>query len=127
MEDIKQEPEYMPVPPAAAASDGLADNVAGALAYVTIIPAIIFLVMDPYNKRPFVRFNAFQCLGIAVCSVVLSFVCGIIPFLGWFVLFPILGLTVFCTLVLCIVKAYSGVKFKLPFIGDFAEKTAAGS
>ncbi len=126
MDDATPQPEYVPVPPAApAATTGLADNVAGALAYVTIIPAIIFLVMEPYNKRPFVRFNAFQCLAIAVCGFVLSFVCAVIPFLGWFILMPLLMLTMFVTVILCIVKAYGGVKFKLPLLGDFVENLAS--
>ena len=50
---------------------GMADNVAGMLAYVTIIPAIIFLVVEPYNKSRFVRFHAFQCLFFAVSWTVL--------------------------------------------------------
>jgi uncharacterized membrane protein len=29
------------------------------------------------------------------------------------------------TVLLCIIKAYSGVKFKLPVIGNYAEKFAA--
>lgn len=37
----------VPTPPA---QSGLSDNAAGALAYVTIIPAIIFLIVEPYNK-----------------------------------------------------------------------------
>ena len=41
---------------------GLTDNMAGMLAYITIIPAIIFLVMEPYNKNRFIRFHAWQCL-----------------------------------------------------------------
>ena len=122
MEDIRQEPEYIPPPPVAAASSGLADNVAGALAYITIIPAIIFLVMEPYNKRPFIRFHAFQSLGLAVCWFASSVVM-VIPILGWIA--GIIGMLVtFCAWVLCIVKAYGGEKFKLPVLGDFAEKTA---
>jgi len=112
------------VPPPTSAASGLADNVAGALAYVTVIPAIVFLVMDEYNKRPFVRFNAFQCLCLAATWIVLSFVCGIIPILGWFVLLPIVALTMLVTVIMCIVKAYSGVKFKVPLIGNYAEKFA---
>jgi uncharacterized membrane protein len=100
----------------------LADNVAGALAYITIIPAIIFLVMEPYNKRPFIRFHAFQSLGLAVCWFACSVVM-VIPILGWIV--GIIGMLVtFCAWILCIVKAYGGEKFKLPVLGDFAEKTA---
>jgi uncharacterized membrane protein len=120
-----EDPQAIPsAPTPVAAAGGLADNVAGALAYVTIIPAIAFLVMDQYNKRPFVRFNSFQCICLAVCWIVLMFVCGIIPILGWFVLLPIVGLTMLITVIMCIVKAYSGVTFKVPIIGNYAEKFA---
>ena len=122
-----EEPQAVPSapPPAAVTADGgLADNVAGALAYVTVIPAILFLIVEPYNKRPFVRFNAFQCICLFVCWIVLAFICGIIPILGWFVLLPIVGLTMLITVIMCIVKAYSGVKFKVPIIGNYAENFA---
>ena len=46
----------------APAAAGLTDNVAGALAYVTIIPAIVFLVLEPFNRKRFVRFHAFQSI-----------------------------------------------------------------
>jgi len=109
-------------PPPPAAAGGLADNVAGALAYVTIIPAILFLVLEPYNKRPFIRFHAFQCLGLAVIAFALHFLM-IIPILGWIV--ALVGdLCLFIAWVLCIVKAYQGVKFKLPLLGDFVENLA---
>src|SRR3954452_9966484 len=49
----------------APSSAGLSDNAAGAIAYVTIIPAIIFLLVEPYNRKRFVRFHAFQCLFLA--------------------------------------------------------------
>ena len=120
-----EEPQAIPTVPAPAAADsGLADNVAGALAYITVIPAILFLLIEPYNKRPFVRFNSFQCICLFVCWIVLAFICGIIPILGWFVLLPIVGLTMLVTVIMCIVKAYSGVKFKVPVVGNFAEKFA---
>jgi len=121
--DANQNPEYAAVPTAApAANAGLADNVAGALAYVTIIPAIIFLVMEPYSKRPFVRFNAFQSIALAVvwfgCCIIM-----IVPFIGW--LIGGIGLlALFCAWILCIVKASSGVRFKLPVLGDFVENLA---
>src|ERR1700753_4187142 len=49
---------------------GMTDNVAGMLAYVTIIPAIIFLVTAPYNKSRFVRFRSFQCLFFAAAWLI---------------------------------------------------------
>jgi uncharacterized membrane protein len=114
------EQQYTAPPPVASA--GLADNVAGALAYVTIIPAILFLVLEPYNKRPFIRFHAFQSIALAVVWVCFSFIM-IIPILGWII--GIIGLLVlFCTWVLCIVKAYGGALFKLPVLGDFVENMA---
>lgn len=119
-------------PPAggAAAQGGLADNVAGALAYVTIIPAIIFLVIEPFKNIKFVRFHALQCLffagmvfvvevGLMILSVVLAFVEG-----GFLLslLFPLFGLGVFVAWLIMVIKAYQGNQFKLPVIGDMAMK-----
>jgi uncharacterized membrane protein len=101
---------------------GLADNVAGALAYVTIIPAIVFLVLEPFNKKRFVRFHAFQSIFVYVAGMIigigLSFV-GFIPFL-WI----ILRLALFVILLILALKAYQGQMFKLPVIGDIAEQQA---
>jgi uncharacterized membrane protein len=98
----------------------LSDTAAGALAYVTIIPAIIFLVMAPYNTRPFVKFHAFQCLGLAVVWFCLGII-GVIPILGWAV-FALGGLALLVCWIICIVKASQGSAFKLPVISDFAAK-----
>ena len=40
----------------------LTENLAGALAYLTFIPAVVFLVVEPYKKNRFVRFHSVQCL-----------------------------------------------------------------
>lgn len=119
-------------PPAAgtAAQGGLADNVAGALAYVTIIPAIIFLVIEPFKNIKFVRFHALQCLffagavfvieiGLMILSFVLAFIQG-----GFLVslLFPLFGLGIFIIWILLVLKAYQNQEFKLPLIGDMAKK-----
>lgn len=106
--------------PAAAPSEGLSDTAAGALAYITIIPAIIFLVMAPYNTRPFVKFHAFQCLGLAVIWFCLG-VIGAIPILGWAVL-ALGSLALLVCWILCIVKASQGSALKLPVISEFASK-----
>jgi uncharacterized membrane protein len=127
------------VPPAASYSapnasaqtqvGGLTENVAGALAYVTIIPAIIFLVVEPYNRNRFVRFHSFQNIFFAVGWLILWVALGIfghIPLLGWasLLLWPLIGLAGFILWLLLIFKAYQGQKFKLPFIGDMAEQQA---
>ena len=138
MSDPIQEPVTPPpqppayVPPAASSS-GLSDNVAAALAYVTIIPAIIFLVLQPYNKVPLVRFHSFQsiafCVGAIVVQVAVMIIEGFLHFipLSW-VLFGALnmlvGLALFIAWVVVILKASKGEWYKLPIIGDFAEKQA---
>ncbi len=54
------------------AATGLTDNVAGALAYVTIIPAIVFLVLEPFNRKRFVRFHAFQSIFFFIAWTILG-------------------------------------------------------
>lgn len=116
--------------PAAAPAAGLTDNVAGMLAYVTIIPAIVFLVLEPYNKRRFIRFHAFQCLFLCIALIVFGVALQIlwhIPFLGWAVgilLWPIVALAELILWIILLLKAYRGQMFKLPVIGDMAEKQA---
>lgn len=123
-----------PAAPAPTAGGGLESNVAGALAYVTIIPAIIFLVVEPYNKDRFVRFHAFQSIffniawlvlivGMMIVGVVLAF----IPVIGWVIdvlLWLAVGLGGFCLWLYLLYKAYSNEKFMLPVIGKMAEQQA---
>jgi len=120
--------------PSAASSGGLAPNVAGALAYVTLIPAIIFLVMEPYNKDRFIRFHSFQCLFFAAAWIVLciammivGFILAFIPVVGWIldlILWLCIGLGGLLLVIFLIYKAYSGEKFMLPVIGNLADQQA---
>ena len=110
-------------PAPAPASGGMPDNTAGMLSYITIIPAIILLVMEPYNKRPFVRFHAFQCLFLGLAAFAAQVVLSIIPIIGW-MLIPFVALATLVAAIWCLIKANQGQKFKLPIIGDFAEKQA---
>ncbi len=112
-----------------ASTGGMTDNVAGMLAYVTIIPAIIFLVMEPYNKNRFVRFHAFQSIFFVVAWTVLWIalsIVGMIPVLGWatILIWPLVGLGGLIIWIVLLLKANQGQKFKLPVIGDMAEKQA---
>ena len=113
----------------AAPAAGMADNIAGMLSYL-LIPAIVFLVLEPYNKNRFIRFHAFQCIFLAIAFTVLGFALGIIaqiPFLGWaalFLLWPLIGLAQLILWIILLLKAYQGQMFKLPVVGDMAEKQA---
>src|ERR1700743_3841853 len=68
---------------------GLSETAAGAIAYLTIIPAIIFLALEPYNRSSFVRFHAWQSIFFGVTVAVTNFVLGVIPIIGWILLFPL--------------------------------------
>jgi len=107
----------------------LADNVAGMLAYVTFIPAIIFLVMEPYNKNRFVRFHSFQCIFFNVAWFVLWMALSVISMTGvlailTLLLTPIIMLAGLIVWVMLLLKANQGQMWKLPVIGDLAEKQA---
>jgi len=120
--------------PAPAASTGMEENIAGMLAYFTIIPAIIFLLIEPYNRNRFVRFHSFQCIFAAVALIVIDVALSIVssilhflPVIGWFLtglLWPIWGLAQLALWLLLVIKAYQHQIFKLPVIGDMAEKQA---
>jgi len=110
-------------PVAAAPSGGLSETAAGAIAYITIIPAIIFLAMEPYNRSSFVRFHSWQSIFLGVAAVVIDIVLTFIPIVGW-ILLPIFGLGLLVLWIIVIIKASKGERFKLPFIGNFAEQQA---
>lgn len=114
------------------AAAGMTDNVAGALCYVLgLITGIVFLVLAPYNQNKFVRFHAFQAIFFHVAFIGIWIVEAIISMmLPWSlsVVMSLIGLVVWlggiAVWVWLIVKAYQGEKFKLPVIGDLAEKQA---
>jgi uncharacterized membrane protein len=111
------------------AAGGVPDNVAGALAYFTIVAAIIFLVLEPFSRSRFVRFHSFQCIFFALAWFVLSIGLNIvahIPIFGFLTLliWPLVGLAGLIIWLLLVLKAFQGQKFKLPIIGDLAEKQA---
>jgi uncharacterized membrane protein len=106
----------------AQSSGGLATNLASALSYL-FIPAIIFLAIEPYNRDRTVRFHAFQGLFLGIASIVGHIVLSFIPIIGWIIM-PFWGLAIFILAVIAAVKAYGNSKFKVPVLGDMAEKQA---
>src|ERR1700735_5464645 len=114
---------------APANAGGMAENVAGMIAYVTIIPAIIFLVMEPYNKNRFIRFHSWQCLFFAGVLFVLHVGLSIFAFVPFLALITLplhllVSLGGFIFWIVLLMKANQGQMYKLPVIGDLAEKQA---
>ena len=100
----------------------MTDNVAGLLAYL-FITAIIFLLIEPYNRNRFVKFHSWQAIALGVVSIVGHIVLWMIPVVGW-IIAPFFGLAIFIIAIIAAVKAYQNQMWKLPVIGDFAEKQA---
>ncbi|HWQ35727.1 MAG TPA: zinc-ribbon domain-containing protein [Blastocatellia bacterium] len=127
-----QQPVYQQQPYQTPASGGgLQQNIAGLLCYITFIPAIIFLVIEPYNKNRFIRFHAFQCLFLTAASFIINIAFsifvnllpGVLSFLVSLIglLIPLIFLAIW---ILVIYKAYNNEMYKLPVIGDLAEQQA---
>ena len=106
-------------------------NLAGALAYFSFVPAIVFLFVGPYRKNRFVRFHAMQSIlffgGLTVIRIILGFIGALgLPFLGFFV--GLLGIAVgiigLVGYILLLINGFQGKYYKLPIVGDYAEKYA---
>jgi uncharacterized membrane protein len=115
---------------------GLPENVAALLSYILgWITGLIFLLID---KRPFVRFHAAQSivvfLGLHIARAVLGMIFG----MGWWlgevgywsaftlgaVLVNLISLLSLVLWIVLMIKAFQGVRFKLPVAGEIAESLA---
>ncbi len=113
--------QYQPTPQPA--QSGLSDTAAGALAYVTIIPAIIFLLVEPYNRNSFVRFHAWQSIFFGIVFFVVHTILSIIPIIGWAII-PFATVAFLIIWVIVLLKALKGERYHLPIIGNYAERQA---
>ncbi len=126
----------------AKSSTGLEENLAALLSYIFgWVSGLIFFLIEKDSRL--VRFHAMQ-------SLLLNVVAGVVAIALWIVLFVLFmiatqvsgALTTLLSLVsvliwlvfiaaivigvvMCLIKAYQGQYFKLPIIGNFAEKFSA--
>jgi uncharacterized membrane protein len=99
---------------------GLDANIEGSLCYVLgWITGIIFVLLE--KKNEFVRFHAMQSLVTFLGLNVLGYVIRVIPLIGG-MLSSLVWVVELILWVVLIIKAYQGERFKLPVVGDFAEK-----
>ena len=114
---------------------GLSDNAIGATAYFPpFLPfmAIFYLAIRRYNKRPYVRFHAWQSLLFNIFALALGYILdSITPYLSRFFglraliwLFCVPGLIAFMVWLWCVIAALNGKRFKLPLIGEWADEQA---
>ncbi len=107
----------------AKSSTGLDENVAGLLCYVAWwITGLVFFLIEKDSK--FVKFHAMQSIITFGALWIICWIVNAIPFVGW-VIAGLIGLLITVLWIVLMVKAYQGEKFKLPVIGDLAEKWSA--
>jgi uncharacterized membrane protein len=126
----------------AKSSTGLDENIAALLSYVFgWISGLIFFLIEKESRL--VRFHAMQSLllnivgavfGIALwilvifSTFVIGYASGILSFLVNLVLglvAAVVGIGLLVGVIICLVKAFQGQYFKLPVIGNLAEKYSA--
>jgi len=115
-------------------STGLDANIAAALSYFFgLLSGALFFAME--NESRFVKFHAMQSMLVSVAAIAIYIVYTIVfmilwrlPFIGWIAgIFGSLGWLVLALAFLgvwlyCMFRAFQGERFKLPFIGEVAEK-----
>ena len=124
-----------PIPPAGGGpATGLTSNVAAALSYLLgFITGILFLVLDPYKNDRFVRFHAFQSIFFSIAVTALWIVTTNLFFFGfgfgflfgvWSVVQALISLALLLYWIFLMYKAYSSERYKIPVLGEIAEKQA---
>lgn len=104
----------------------------GALAYLAVIPAIVFLAIPVFRNRTFVRFHAWQSILFAIASMVIGLamrlifaILSFVPFIGFLFAWLSVGVVFLAIVVLwavLVVKAGQGQAYELPWLGHFADQ-----
>ena len=131
-------PSPEPEPSVTSASTGLPSNVAAAIACIPLIGGIIFYILE--KRDSFVRFYAMQSIifGCAwflfnIVSAVVHAVFGAIPGIGgvlvffWAIIAALVHLAFLVIMIITIVKAFTGVRWDIPYIGPIARKQVEGN
>lgn len=117
---------------------GLDANVVAGLCYVAnlccylgLILSIITIVTDKTNKLA--RFHAFQSILLSAVSIVIGIIIGMIGGVAGaansgalaglsMILNIVFGLAILAAVIFAAIKGFQGQIFKLPIIGDLADK-----
>lgn len=123
-EQTEQTPQIPPVQQV-----GMSEDATCGLAYITFIPAIIFLATAPHNQNPKIRFHCWQSIFLSIGWVALWIcltVVGMIPGLNLLdiILVPLLSLCFFVLWLIVMIQAFMGKSMKVPVIATFAAKQA---
>jgi len=99
------------------------ENLLAAASYLLgFVTGIIILLVEKQNK--FVRFHAMQSTILFGGIFVVNIVLGFIPILGWLVGL-LLSFAAFILWIVLMWKSFQGEMYKVPYVGDLAEKQLA--
>jgi uncharacterized membrane protein len=131
-------PSPGPEASATSQSTGLPSNVAAAIACIPLIGGIIFYILE--KRDPFVRFYAMQSIIFGAAWLLIHIGCAIVsglfwhvPGIGWFfgplwgLVWWLIHLALFVVFVVTVVKAFSGVRWDIPYVGPMARKQVEGA
>jgi uncharacterized membrane protein len=112
---------------------GLPSNVAAALACFPLVGGIIFYLLEKHDR--FVRFYAMQSIIFGGAWLLFNILSGIlhmilwsIPAIGgflsglWTFVAALLHLGFFIIMIITMIKAFSGTRWDIPYIGPIARK-----
>ena len=109
--------------------------IANFVCYLGLILSILTVVQDKENKLA--RFHAWQSIFLTILAIVLVPVYFVVGFIGGmidsalgfpilslflFLIIGIIGLALFVFMILAAIKGFGGEQYKIPVIGNFAEK-----
>ena len=140
-----EEPTQPPPPPSPETetgpkptSTGLPSNVAAAIACIPLIGGIIFYILEKHDG--FVRFYAMQSIIFggawilfSIVSNILFAIFGSIPAIGgilvffWAIIAALVHLAFLVIMIITIVRAFTGVRWDIPYVGPIARKQVEGS
>ncbi len=107
-------------PTPSSSSTGIDPKLASLLAYLlSIVGGIVFYLI---SKDKYVRFHAMQSIGLGVAYIIIFVIFMVIPWLYWISWLAWLAFVVLT--IIMMVKAYQGEKYKLPIIGNIAERNS---
>ena len=134
-------PDEPPPPPPSDAgpkSTGLPSNIAAALACIPLIGGIVFFILEKHDS--FVRFYSMQSIilggawllfSIAASIVALIFrsipvIAGLLDFF-WGIIVAIINIAFVILWIIATVKAFTGARWEIPYIGPMARKQVGES
>jgi uncharacterized membrane protein len=113
---------------------GVAPNVGGLLCYAPCCIGLVFSVVAAVVEKQsrFLRFHAFQSLlfhgalliisiGVQIALTIVGMISSGLALIGS-LLWMLVGLGILAAVILLMVKAYSNEEYKLPVLGDIAQK-----